>query len=374
MKCLILSVDIRALKKYLHKEADYGVLKDLEGTWANYKKPNGRKVFGLHTTCMPSPGTNSETIPGKFTFLCENYTEELTFTLVPGVVRNRAGTNEQFCGAIKYESTIHNEKRELIHVENGMYLTMNDMYSHPADEESVKRYIGEPELIPGDGIRGPFFVPDYTIARSGTIPHGSTVTLFGDSKITEKAPEFPKGIDTWDFAHLAISPSMGGADTRKNGPINLDLPPPDWVFDTTLPERDPSGNRTYTQRILAHELYPYSVRPDLRLRDVLRDQTVTRMVFIGLSTESAGGPHGGILNTPIITKYVPVTQMIANMWLETIIENGKEVLQLQYEQIQHFEFHFGTDGGTTVWPHIQVNTLRKVPTAPKPKPTPTPCG
>ena len=30
-----------------------------------------------------------------------------------------------------------------------------------------------------------------------------------------------------------------------------------------------------------------------------------------------------------------------------------------YKPIQHFEFGFGTDGGTTVWPHIQVDTLRK---------------
>ena len=47
------------------------------------------------------------------------------------------------------------------------------------------------------------------------------------------------------------------------------------------------------------------------------------------------------------------------MWIETVIDCGKEVLQLQYEQIQIFEFQFGTDGGTTRWPHIQVNTLRK---------------
>ena len=68
----------------LKQPADYGVLKQLEGTWVNYKSIG----WGLHTTCMPSPGSNSETIPGKFHFLCENYHEELTFTLVPGGVRN----------------------------------------------------------------------------------------------------------------------------------------------------------------------------------------------------------------------------------------------------------------------------------------------
>ena len=48
------------------------------------------------------------------------------------------------------------------------------------------------------------------------------------------------------------------------------------------------------------------------------------------------------------------------MWLETVIEaDGTEVLQLQYEQIIFFEFMVGSNGQTTRWPHIQINTLRK---------------
>jgi hypothetical protein len=47
------------------------------------------------------------------------------------------------------------------------------------------------------------------------------------------------------------------------------------------------------------------------------------------------------------------------MWLETVIEDGQEVLQLQYEQIIFFEFMVGSNGQTTRWPHIQINTLRK---------------
>ena len=78
-----------------------------------------------------------------------------------------------------------------------------------------------------------------------------------------------------------------------------------------------------------------------------------------MDTNAEEGPRGGILNIPIVSRYVPTTQMRLRMWIETVIEDGKEMLQLQYEQISHFEFHFGTDGGTTLWPHIQVNTLRK---------------
>jgi hypothetical protein len=343
----------------LTQPASYGVLKLLEGTWTNYNLGGGPTAWGLHTTCMPSPGTNSETIPGKFTFLSENYREELTFTLVPGGVRNRAGANEQFCGAVKYDTNIHNQDGTLIHVENGMYLWMDQMYNHPADDESIQNDIGFPELAAGAGANGPVFVPNYTVSRSGVIPHGSTITLFGMHRLVDGKPQFPSGVAAWDFDHLSISRTMGAAGTTPSTPIDLDAPAPNWVNDLSLPFRDPSGNRTYTQRILAHPLYPHSVRPDLRLRDVIRDQDIASFILISMDTTEEEGPRGGILNSPIITRYVPTTRMRFRMWIETVIEDGKKVLQLQYDQISHFEFHFGTDGGTTFWPHIQVNTLRK---------------
>jgi hypothetical protein len=49
------------------------------------------------------------------------------------------------------------------------------------------------------------------------------------------------------------------------------------------------------------------------------------------------------------------------MWMERVDlgEDKGIVDQLQYEQIIDFEFMFGSNGGTTKWPHIQVNTLRR---------------
>jgi len=356
----------RFTPEVLKQPANYGVLKLLEGTWVNHNPDNNKTGWGLHTTCMPSPGTNSETIPGKFTFLCENYTEELTFTLVKGGVRNRAGTNEQFCGAVKYDQSIKDLNGNGLHEENGMYLWLHQIYNHPADDESIETDLGAPELSSGAGANGPTFVPAYSVSRSGTIPHGSTISLLGkhskfpDKENKQTKPQFPLGTAAWDFDHLALSKSMGGAGTTPETPIDLDQEAPAWVRDKSLPVTDPSGNRTYTQRILAHELYPYSVRPDLRLRDAIKDQNITKFVLIQMDTEEEEGPHGGVLNNPIIRKYVPVIRMRLRMWIETVHEkDGKEVLQLQYEQIQNFEFHFGTDGGTTLWPHIQVNTLRK---------------
>ena len=96
------------------------------------------------------------------------------------------------------------------------------------------------------------------------------------------------------------------------------------------------------------------------LRDVIKDQNISRYTLIQLSSKLDGGPQGGILNTPFVARFARPTEMTMNMWLETVVEDdGTEVLQLQYEQIIFFEFMFGSNGQTTRWPHIQVNTLRK---------------
>lgn len=423
-------------------DVDYGVLKVLDGTWvsynANYNPNIGRKSngSGIHTTIMPSPGTAQGNIPGKFSFDCEEYIEKLTFSLVPGGVRNRGGANELFCGAVKYEQSIKSVNQvegqeELqyasIHEENGMYLWLSDVYNYAATKETIERdrgihavseqvkkdygYDGEfrdeplvqvkdddgnfkyillsdlkkgqeyfeiipaKELKPGAGITGPNFIPDYSISRSGVIPHGSTITLLGDITpkviddevhyLVDGSPQFPEGDAAWNPPFLSISPTMGGAGASRTNPINLDKPAPDWVHETLNDKNDPGENKVYTQRILAHELYPYSVRPDLRLRDTLSGEEISNHIFIQMSSKHSTGAQGGILNVPFVNRFVPTVEMNMNMWIETVIENGREILQLQYEQIIFFEFHFGDDGGTTSWPHIQVNTLRRMEDLPE---------
>jgi len=412
---------------------DYGILAALEGTWVSYNANYNQNIkkpsigSGVHTTIMPSPGTDQNRIPGKFSFDTEEYIEKLTFEIVPGGVRNRGGASELFCGAVKYDQTIKSVNRvegkpELeyagIHEENGMYLWLSDVYNYAATRQTIEQdrgihafsqedyqkygykgqYRNEPlvqvkddfgnvsyillselkegqeyfeiipaqEIKPGDGITGPYFIPDYSISRSGVIPHGSTITLLGDiapsgsNYLISGAPQFPYGDATWQPDHLAISPTMGGAGASVTNPINLDQPAPAWVHETLTDENDPGSNKIYTQRILANDLYPYCVRPDMRLRDTLSGQNVANYVLIQMSSKMKTGAQGGILNVPFVNRFVPTVEVDFRMWIETVIEDGKEILQLQYEQIIFFEFDFGNDGGTTSWPHIQVNTLRKI--------------
>jgi hypothetical protein len=427
--------DENALQEIVNN-VDYGVLRVLEGTWVSYTKDTNdqsqKKLVGsgIHTTILPSPGTNLETIPGKYSFECEEYIEKLTFKLVPGGVRNRGGTNEQFCGAVKYEQSIKSVnsvegqtslKYTPIHEENGMYLWLSDIFNHAATEKSIKEdrgllplaadakhkdlyksgYKDETlfkilndqgedeyvtlenlngrhyfEIIPakelkvGAGQTGPYFIPDYSISRSGVIPHGSTITLLGDlvkknsEYLIAGPPPFPHGDDAWRYNHLSISETMGGAGASEKEPINLDKPPPAWVFEKLNNESDPEENKIYTQRILAHDLYPYSVRPDLRLRDAIKEENIKNHLHIKMSSKNKTGAQGGILNVPFVNRFAPTVEMNMQMWIETVVENDKEILQLQYEQVIFFEFAFGDSGGTTSWPHIQINTLRKIEDVP----------
>jgi len=353
----------------LTKVPDYGILKSLEGTWVNFET-EGKMNYGILTMCMPSPGSNSGTIPGLFHFLCENYTEELTFTPVADGVRNRAGTNEMIIGAMKYETSIISDAGVALHAENGMYLWMQNMYNHKADPQSIDDDNGWPQLK--SGTQGPVWVPNYTIARLGTIPHGTSITLIGNQSSADPVPgpsTWPEGYDTWtqDGDHLAISPTMGFRNVSEEGPINLDAPAPAWVSEN-LKFKEPNSGRRYIQRILAHELYPYSVRPEMRLRDTVKNQTIKSYQLIELDSSSnnngQGGYQGGITNIPILQKYARVRKMRHRLWLETVEEtdqdgNVSEIQQLQYEQTIFVAFMFGSDGGQTIWPHITVNTLRK---------------
>lgn len=419
---------------------DYGVLKVLQGTWVSYNnsEQSQRKSIGtgIHTTIMPSPGTNAGTIPGKYSFDCEEYIEKLTFDLVPGGVRNRGGANEQFCGAVKYDQSIKSVNRvegqdalqyTPIHEETGMYLWLSDVFNYAATEKTIKEdrgvhavsplnpnkdlyksgyqdetlfliindlgqkeyvtqenlngrkyyeIIAAKELKVGAGQTGQYFIPDYSISRSGVIPHGSTITLLGDlvrnneakddkkQFLFEGPPPFPEGDAAWKYDHLSLSRTMGGAGASEADPINLDEPAPAWAFEKLDDINDPGENKIYTQRILADPLYPYSVRPDLRLRDTNKADNIINYVLIQMSSKNKTGAQGGILNVPFVNRFVPTVEMNTRMWIETVKENDKEILQLQYEQVIFFEFDFGDDGGTTSWPHIQVNTLRKIEDVP----------
>lgn len=237
------------------------------------------------------------------------------------------------------------------------------------DGDTIISIVPAKELQPGEGIDRPTFVPDYSISRSGVIPHGSTITLLGDLKreagsyLINGEPLFVNpSIGTWDEEHLALSDTMGTGISPTNPTRPFDLYNPPLPFTPTADfnqKNDPGEQEVYTQQLFLHNLYPYSLRPDLRLRDSIKNQNIKNHIKVVMFSKNDEGAQGGIVNIPFVNRFVPTVNMKMNMWLETVVENGKEILQLQYEQIVFFEFGFGDGGGTTSWPHIQVNTLRQ---------------
>jgi hypothetical protein len=358
----------------LPKGPQFGILSKLHGTWVNWKGG----PTGLHTTPMPSPGTSSETIFGVFHFKSQEYREQLKFTQVNAPVRNRGGSNEQFCAAVKYETSIIDNDNELQHFENGMYLWLGDhqmpwdpkspyqnpptMFKHTSDEESVRIDGAEPVMGPGE--LGPQFVPPYQISRSGVIPHGTTIHLTGNISESEvgKAPHIA---DLWEQQYLSVSPSMG-INPQKDL-IQGSREKPKW---TELPREDQedggvNSGRAYFEKIFNYDefgaKFPYTVQPNLKLTDANLGLEFKKYDMIELDSFHQTGVQGATINNVMIERYCRVVRMRYRMWLEEVYDKefGGLIEQLQYEQIVDFEFMFGSSGGTTLWPHIQVNTLRR---------------
>ena len=359
----------------------FGILSKLHGTWVNWKGG----PTGLHTTPMPSPGTSSETIFGVFHFKSQEYREQLSFTQVNAPVRNRGGSNEQFNGAVKYETAIIDNNDDLQHFEDGMYLWLGDnnmpsdpkspyqnpptMFSHASDAHSVKVDGAEPILGPGQ--LGPQFVPPYSISRSGVIPHGTTIHLTGNITSSDDSGQAPLIAPLWDPGSLSVSPTMG--INVPNDLIPGSRKKPDW---TKLPRelQQPDGGpgnsgvnsgRAYFEKVFNYDKFgarfPYTVQPNLKLTDANEGLKFKRYDLIELDSQHDTGVQGATVNNVMIERYCRVVRMQFKMWLEEVVdeETGKVIDQLQYQQIVDFEFMFGSNGGTTQWPHIQVNTLRR---------------
>jgi hypothetical protein len=364
-------------------EPQYGLLGrlvpegQLSGIWVNIPTKDGPK--GMHTTIMPSPGTSSEQMFGVFHFKSQEYTEVLRFKKIKDAVRNRGGTNEQFSGAIEYHTVVTDLEGITQHVENGMYLWLGNsdtestdypgtMFRQQSTAETVLEDDGFPVLNPGQ--QGPQFVPPYSISRGGVIPHGTTVHIMGNYEKDQAGA--PLIAPIWDQPTMAISPSMGINLTEDLIPNSTRMP--EWTL-LKVPHRgeevgkpgflDPNSGRAYIHKIFVYDQFgarfPYTVQPNIKLTDANKDLSIKSHDLITLDSRHDTGPQGGVLNNVMVGRYCRTARMRLRMWIERV-DLGPEkgvVDQLQYEQIVDFEFMFGSSGGTTLWPHIQVNTLRR---------------
>ncbi len=267
---------------------------ELQGTWVGNK--------GLNGIAVPSKGSKPDSVQDD-EFLLFNYLETLTFTNAGAPARNRGGDVDQYVAALQYHQRVSNkETNDLLHVEDGMFLNLAAKFDN-------------------NGNRLP--APQFSIARSGTIPHGNSIMILGNSSLVDPG--------TFKIPPVSLVPF------KLTGELNT-------TFGYT------SG--LINQSIVFHQALQQELdKPGFKIDKI-----------IVMDLDSAN--NGGILSIPFINDRAKVVSMQATFWLEKVTDlNTKQQFnQLQYVQIMNLAFHQDQTkdpNNLIIWPHVTINTLVK---------------
>ncbi|HEX2295140.1 MAG TPA: heme-binding protein [Actinomycetota bacterium] len=163
---------------------------------------------------------------------------------------------------------------------------------------------------------------DREIARSSAIPHGDCLLALGSSTTSSAAPDFPE---------LKCTPDV---------PERFGYGEAEYRVDPDSPFQPLDANNT--------------------LRDDLSGLQVVETVTLDVSTANGGG----VLNIPFVTQNANASAFASTYWIETVEDStGQQFQQLQYSQQTNIDFlpvnEDDPDGPLIMWPHVNVNTLRK---------------
>lgn len=313
-------------------EGDFlGLLRDLCGDTPEGNAQRTWKGPGFNMIWRPNKPDVTAGFGDQPHFLQLNMTEEtLSFTDISGPtgIANRGLLQRDiFLGGVAYLQTI------------------NDSFDNSGQHFEPGVFNNVPET------QNPGVAP--TIVRMGSIPHGTTINMQGQS-FTAPQPI----IDPSSIVPFVI----GSVDDGATGLI------PFGEQDLSTP----TDSRTDLARVASLD-QAHLDNPNMFLTDVLAGQTITETVVLVLSSDStlpgsvpdigggtaniaflvgkgappAGGPNS---NTPRASSI---------FWIEKGTDKyGKPLLQLQYTQRVILDF-----GGLS-WPHVTVATLRPVDTSP----------
>jgi hypothetical protein len=161
------------------------------------------------------------------------------------------------------------------------------------------------------------------IARSSTIPHGDCLLALGNATTIDGPPTIPET--------SSVPPVTG----------------PDTLPGYTDAYMVPSAN---------------GIEPDApykALQQANEGLNIVQTVELSASTANSGG----ILNIPFVDQNANASEFACTYWIETVQdqETGNQVMQLQYTQQTNINFlpQFGNPDELIMWPHVNVNTLRK---------------
>lgn len=273
-----------------------GPLADLAGSW---KGSAGWNLIAVPAQFSGRPG---------FSLLIQQYSETITFTPITAPVPNRGGATQQFITGLLYELTITDMKypNGILHIENGMWLNMTDIEKQPD----------------GPVVEGAIGAPGFTIARQSSIPHGDVVVALGNNNASNGAPDFP--------VLNAVPADIG------NQPLGY------------------------------LENYPHNPYPGLdasnmnaQLTGAIKGQTIGKVITLTVDTAN----KGNIANIPFVQDHVSPSRFQSTFWIEEVTSEGVSFLQLQYSQQTDLNFlskNTQPPSGDIMWPHANVNTLRKI--------------
>jgi hypothetical protein len=277
--------------------AELGPLADLVGVWM------GSQGWELIAVPEGKPGGKE-----SFTFIARPYIEVVSFTPIGAPVPNRGGpAGEMFITGLMYDMRITDlVTNEALHLETGMWLNLADVQG------------GTP--------------PDQPIVRSASIPHGDSVLALGTSSETAGPPDIQLTSAIPDPGSGIVAGYTDAWQVKIPSPCNATV-----KFNPAVPNQV--------------------------LLDAIAGLNIVDTTTLSVSTD--GG--GGILNIPFVDANANATRFTCDYWIETIEAtppNGgspEQVQQLQYSQQTNIEFlpQFGNPDQLIMWPHVNVNTLRK---------------
>ena len=300
-------------------DPDLGPLKLLPGTWKNTDAFDGR---GWNMIALPFARADN---PINYRVLANQYNEELKFSLVDKAVPNRgiafgdpSENTDQLVVTLDYEQMIKQKAADdhpksglagpadlAIHHEPGLFLHMLNRQTDNLD-----------------------------IARLGTIPHGDSALVLGQSKVIDGPPTIP------DISGLPI-----GVASDLNG---FYLSPykafDDNPFKGTVTAPGFPGFNPITPNDLLKGAVPGTVKR-------------TTILEMETSIEQAR-----ISNIPFIVRQANATDMKSIFWIMEVDDNGTDKLIMQYSQLVMLDFFPRRDGqpGLIRWPHVSINTMEKV--------------
>lgn len=383
---------------------DFNLINLLRGTWVS--RAEGWNLIALPASPKDLKDPPTLTPPLKpFRLLMNQYGETLKFNVsdakVPnrGVTANCAGgkTSEdrdepdQTINAIAYEQTVvqrafedfpasisgkHAKNGEPIHHEPGFFLQFEN---HVLKGRS-------PDV--GDDKD----VKELKIARMGSIPHGNSVLAMGFVSHERDSPN-QKGDNAFPERLMAgnAADKCRTRDTTRDDVLQDSYLAPYQHFSKGSPFFgcvDPSKKINKAGKpfpgfspdefnaILEHE------RANLDIEKITVLNFDTKFHFDGVNPQcdanidnpkfdACGKPISGIpiSNVPFVQREANVTEMHAKFWIielkkTDLCDNHLEPeFVMQYSQTVYLEFFDSPveTGRRIRWPHVSINTLRKVP-------------